>query len=600
MIRLQRQRPAWLPRREPVRSANRPRTRPPILSRWRVLVPRTRTERTIVATAAVVAVAATAVVGLAAWRERAHALDDGASAANRLAHVLEEQSARAVQAVDLTLAGIVDALRLTPTLPAHDAVFEDMLRRRRDQLPQVRALFVVGPDGYITQDTDRDTPHVGVADRGYFQAHVRDARRGLYVGPPLVSRSVGTWFVSLSRRLDAPDGSFAGVVVAAVEPRYFERFYRELSLGPQDTISLFERDGTLIARHPHHGKVVGKSYAHLSLFRTRLPESRVGTFRARGFDGVPRIFSYRTVENLPLVVTVGLAETGLLAAWRHGTLTALAVTAMATALVGVLAVLLVRQARQRESARLQQAETQKLEALGRMTGGIAHDFGNVLSAIAMNLEVLRRTVDGRPGRAVEAAADAVRQGMALASRLLAFARRQELQVEAVDANRLVSELEPLIRHATSNTAAIAVDLAPDLWFCLTDESQLGVALVNLVTNSRDATTPGNGRVRIVTRNWTVDARRAGAELAPGDYVGVSVIDDGEGMPPDVLRRATEPFFTTKGRRGTGLGLSQVYGFVRQVGGALRIESAPGAGTAVHLLFPRAPDGAALTGTGNGR
>jgi signal transduction histidine kinase len=107
-------------------------------------------------------------------------------------------------------------------------------------------------------------------------------------------------------------------------------------------------------------------------------------------------------------------------------------------------------------------------------------------------------------------------------------------------------------------------------------------------------------VRIVTRNWTVDARRADAELAPGDYVGVSVIDDGEGMSPGVLRRATEPFFTTKGRRGTGLGLSQVYGFVRQVGGALRIESAPGAGTAVHLLFRRAPHGGALTGTGNGR
>ena len=564
-------------------------------------LPRSRTERAIVVGALAVGALILAGVGLLAGRERGRALDAGSRAAARLAHVLDEQTTRSFQAVDLTLGGIVDTLRLTPALPDHDPVFGDMLRRKQVQLPPVRALFVINAQGYITHDTDHPrTPRVSLADREYFRAHARDASLGLQVGPPLIGRSLGVWFVSLSRRVDAADGRFAGIVVAAVEPRHFGRFYRELQLGPDDSIALFQRDGTLIARHPHHDELAGKSFADRELFRARLPVSPVGTFRTGGLDDIPRIVSYRAVDGLPLVVTVGLAEHTLLESWWRSTLAALAATAMAALLVGALAVLLVRQARQREVAREQLAQAAKLEALGRMTGGIAHDFGNVLTAVALNLEVLRRTEDARLGRVVDAAAEAVRQGMALASRLLAFARRQQLDVQTVDANRLVSDLQPLLGQATAQPAVVTADLAADLWPCRADESHLAAALVDLVMNARDAMNGRTGCVRIATGNWRIDPRRADPELPPGDYVRVSVIDDGPGMPPDVLRRATEPFFTTKAGRGTGLGLSQVYGFVRQVGGTLRIESAAGSGTAVHLVFPRAPDAGRVTGTASGR
>lgn len=568
--------------------------------RWKSLLVRARTERTLVAGVVVAVLLAIAIVALLVWIERERVLDEGGRTATRLAHLLEEQTVRSFQAVDLTLAGIVDSLRLAPALPDHDAAFQDMLRLKRAALPQVRALFVIGPYGYITQDTDHPyTPRVSLADRGYFRVHVDDPGRGLHIARPLITRSGATWFVSLSRRIDAPDGRFVGVAVAAVEPTYFEHFYRDLRLGPRDSIALFQRDGTLIARHPRQDDFVGQSAADRQLFRARLPAATAGSFRAEGVDRVPRIMGYRAIEPLALVVTVALAEPSLLAGWWRGTLIALAVTAVATLLVGVLTVVLVRQARQRAAAREQLLQAQKLEALGRMTGIIAHDFGNVLAAVSMHLEVLRRMDNGRQGAVVQAAADAVRQGTALASRLLAFARRQQLQVQTVDANGLVSAIEPLLRQAAP-APVLTADLAHDLWRCRADESQLAVALVNLVMNSRDAMNGHGGGVRIVTRNCHVDARSADAETPPGDYVRVSVIDQGAGMPPQVLRRATEPFFTTKGARGTGLGLSQVYGFVRQVGGTLRIETEVGVGTAVHLLFRRAADATSLTGTASER
>lgn len=387
---------------------------------------RSRTERAIVVGAVAAILLAIAVVGFLVWIERERVLDEGARTATRLAHLLEEQTARSFQAVDLTLAGIVDSLRLAPPLPDHDPAFGNVLQRKRAQLPQVRSLFVVGASGYTTQNPDHpDTPRTDVGDRGYFQAHVQDTSLGLHIGPPLISRLTGIWFVSLSRRVDTPDGRFAGVVAAAVEPRYFERFYKELQLGPDDSIALFQRDSTLIARHPHHDEFVGRSFADRGLFRTHLPASPAGTYSTGGLDDVPRIVSYRTVGQLPLIVTVGLAEAAMLAGWWRGTLTALGGTALTVLLVGALAVLLIWQVRQREAAREQLAQAQKLEALGRMTGAIAHDFGNVLAAVSMHLEMLRHTDDARLGRVVQGAADAVRQGTALASRLLAFARRQD-------------------------------------------------------------------------------------------------------------------------------------------------------------------------------
>jgi signal transduction histidine kinase len=528
------------------------------------------------------------VAGVVMMMERNRVLRDASTDAARLARVLKEQTVHIVQAVDLTLTGMLSGLAVAPSLAPHDPAFQRALEQRRDTLPFLRALFVIDADGAIIHDTSYpSTPAVVLADRPYFRVHRDDASAGLSIGPPLLSRRNREWFFSMTRRIAGPGGEFRGVVAATIEPRYFERFYGTLELSGADSISLFHRDGTLYARSPYPEGLIGGSFSNLPLFTDELPSRDRGTFRvaASKLDGEARIISYRAVEGVPLVVSVGLAETPLLAGWRHAVIGTFVGTTITVALLWTVAFLLARRAREREAVRERLAQGQQLEALGRMTGGIAHDFNNILSVAAINLAILRRTSDA-PTAPLEAAVRAVHEGTRLASQLAAFARRQPLTLHPLDANALVTGLLPLLVQAAGPSVDITTKLARDLWPCVGDETQFNAAILNLVLNARDAMPTGKGRIHVGTRNVRVPH---GADRFPaGEYVRVTVADNGRGMPPAVLRRAAEPFYTTKGKGiGTGLGLSQIYGFMRQVGGDLNIESAVGVGTSVQLMFRRA-------------
>jgi PAS domain S-box-containing protein len=233
----------------------------------------------------------------------------------------------------------------------------------------------------------------------------------------------------------------------------------------------------------------------------------------------------------------------------------------------------------------------KMEAVGQLTGGLAHDFNNLLGAIMGSLEVMRTKMaqDRIIGfdRYVDAGLRAVRRAAALTHRLLAFSRRQTLDPRPTDAARLVHDMEDLIRRTAGPAVELQVAAADGLWPTLVDPPQLENALLNLCINARDAM-PGGGRLTIAAANQHLGAAAAaGFELAPGDYLALSVTDTGSGMAPDVIARAFDPFFTTKPLgEGTGLGLSMVYGFARQSGGQIRIESAPGQGTTMRLYLPR--------------
>jgi signal transduction histidine kinase len=241
--------------------------------------------------------------------------------------------------------------------------------------------------------------------------------------------------------------------------------------------------------------------------------------------------------------------------------------------------------RERIEARLIQA--QKMEAVGQLTGGIAHDFNNLLTAIVGSLDLLlRRTDDEKVLRLARNALQASERGAKLTAQLLAFSRRQRLSPTAVDPNKVVSGMADLLARAIGTHISIEMRLDPSLWRALADPTQLEVMILNLAINARDAM-PGGGRLRIETRNVAEVAQTLAAELAPGEYVALSVADNGTGMPPDVLARAFEPFFTTKHQgKGTGLGLAQLYGFARQSGGTARIESEEGQGTTVTIYLPR--------------
>ncbi len=251
--------------------------------------------------------------------------------------------------------------------------------------------------------------------------------------------------------------------------------------------------------------------------------------------------------------------------------------------------------RQRLTAELAQA--QKLQAIGQLTGGIAHDFNNLLTVIMSSLEMIEAEA-GNPQRvrsfATQATA-AAQRAAALTRRLLAFARRQPLHPQAVDVNRLLSGLEGLLSRTLGESIAVRTRPAEGLWTCTADPAQLENVILNLAINARDAM-PGGGELIIETANTVLDAGepRRGTSVA-GDCVMVAVSDNGTGMVPEVLDHVFEPFFTTKEvGRGSGLGLSTIYGFAKQSGGHVTIQSEPGRGTTVRVYLPRSGSSAAAT------
>jgi PAS domain S-box-containing protein len=237
--------------------------------------------------------------------------------------------------------------------------------------------------------------------------------------------------------------------------------------------------------------------------------------------------------------------------------------------------------------------SQKMEAIGQLTGGVAHDFNSLLTGILGSLDLIRRRIAaGRVHeiqRFMDAASTSARRAAALTHRLLAFARRQSLDIRPNDVNRLIANMEDLLRRTLGEHIELQCSLAADSWTAFTDANQLESAILNLALNARDAM-PDGGCLTIETANTRLDASFTSSqdEVNPGDYVVVGVADTGTGMPPDVVAKAIDPFFTTKRvGAGTGLGLSMVYGFAKQSQGHLRIHSEVGHGTTVKLFLPRA-------------
>lgn len=238
-------------------------------------------------------------------------------------------------------------------------------------------------------------------------------------------------------------------------------------------------------------------------------------------------------------------------------------------------------------------QAQKIETIGQLTGGVAHDFNNLLTGILGSLDVIRRRMaSGRTEdipRFMDAASMSAQRAGALTQRLLAFARRQSLDTRPNNVNRLIGSMEDLLHRTLGEHIELHCSLSSNLWTAFTDANQLESAVLNLAINARDAM-PDGGRLTIDTANVHLDDADtlSQEDLAPGDYVMVSVSDTGTGMSPEVLAKAIEPFFTTKPvGGGTGLGLSMVYGFAKQSRGHLRISSEVGRGTTVKLYLPRA-------------
>lgn len=521
------------------------------------------------------------VLAFVLWQSRAAELDRGRSTVVNLARLLDEQTFRVFQTSDLALRAIAERLEQRPAPPQDDPEIRQYMRALIAELPHLRALFTIGADGFITHDTDYpNTPRVSLADRSYFVAHRDDRGLGLHVDRPLTSRSVDRWFVPVSRRMENPDGSFAGVVVAAVEPTYFQDFYQELRLDSADAVALFGLDGILIARVPEMPAVIGRAWPNLTVFDAMRTGGERGSFEVRSrFTGVRSLFAYSRIGGYPLVAVVALGTPDLLAGWRRLAIVSLASAACITMMALLLWMLARKRRRERDAAMAAAAHFQKMDALGRMTSSLAHDFGNVLNVAASGVYLMRR--NGATEDLLDAIEQAVERGTMLTRQLLGFAKRQELTLRPGDPNELLRSLQPMMTHAVGPRVQVTLEFAPGERLCPIDQAQFDAAVMNLVINAAQAM-PEGGRILITTEDRLVPGPGGAAARK---MVSVRVKDTGSGIAPADLPRIFEPFFTTKQDHGTGLGLAQVQEFMKRIGGDVTVESTLGLGTTFELLFP---------------
>jgi PAS domain S-box-containing protein len=251
---------------------------------------------------------------------------------------------------------------------------------------------------------------------------------------------------------------------------------------------------------------------------------------------------------------------------------------------------LAAQIEEREVAESQLRQKQRMEAIGQLTAGIAHDFNNLLTSIIGNIELVEARpglLDERATRLLSAASGAASRGANLTAQLLAFSRQQRMNPEPLDLNAVIAGMSALLHSTIGATIMIEMRPAPELWPALADAAQIELVLLNLAINSRDAM-PNGGAITVSTGNVTLGVPQRPDEPQPGDYVAISVADTGAGIAADIIDKVFDPFFTTKEiGRGSGLGLSQVLGVAQQLGGGVRIDSAPGVGTTVTVFLLRA-------------
>lgn len=471
------------------------------------------------------------------------------------------------------------------------------LARMRDQ-PQIQSIWIIGADGKaVATSFASPPPGLDFSDREYFRHH-RDRSEGPFLSRPFTSRTTGKRIVDLSARFDAPDGSFGGVINVSLHADYFNQFYEDLGNDePGLAVTLFREDGSIYARWPRlppGQDQLAEQHPFVQGLRAGQP---AGLVQGTSIDGQDRLLAFERVGRYPLFVGTGMS----LAQMRSDVLRELAILLglglPPFAALFIAASMAARRTSEAvDSARRLEAETltrrraeeallqaQKLEALGRLTGGVAHDFNNALMVISNNAYMLQRNVTEAGRLQLQSIGRAVDSATKLTRQLLAFSRRQALVPEVVSLQDKLPAIRELVAPVIGSTIMLSVEVAPDTAPVKLDLAELELALLNLGINARDAM-PEGGSFSIRAANAPADGLPE--RLAGDRYVVICAADTGGGIPPEVLDKVFEPFFTTKPLgHGTGLGLSQVYGLCERAGGAAQIHSELGRGTEVRLYFP---------------
>ncbi|MEK9280492.1 MULTISPECIES: hybrid sensor histidine kinase/response regulator [unclassified Bradyrhizobium] len=519
----------------------------------------------------------------------------------RTLDVAHEHALKVFETIDRSLAELNEVVRGIPddVIRSREPALHRRLKRLTDLLPQLKSAWIFDADGRsLVNSLASPPPELTFADRDYFYAHA-DQNIGTFIGTPLTPRAPyqGARFFGMSRRRDSDDGRFIGVIQASVLPEYFESFYARIGSDPGSFFAMGRTDGVVLAHFPRLDRDVRLDPAGpVGQKIAASPEHGLITI-AWPSDGIERRIGYRHVAEYPIYVSAGLETSAIRARWFATMGQHLVFGVPATALLFLLLALAFRRTQhlQAEAARRREAEealkhSQRLEALGQLTGGVAHDFNNLLTVIRASVDLLNRPqlTEERRQRYITAIAEAVARAAKLTSQLLAFARRQTLKPEVFDIGARMQSLHDMLATLLGPAIEITMRLPAEPCLVNADAGQFETALINMATNARDAM-QGKGRIAFTVQTATTIPNTLAHHAGSQSFVSIAVSDTGVGIPAGQIGRIFEPFFTTKQvGHGTGLGLSQVFGFARQSGGEVTVESEVGQGSTFSLYLPRVP------------
>jgi two-component system, NtrC family, sensor kinase len=514
-------------------------------------------------------------------------------------NILSEHASKVFQSVDLAVTS-VDAIvgdLSDEQIKARQEALHYQLSKLEKALATVDAIFIADRNGrpLVSSAIFPLPPETSVADRDYFQAQA-ERNAGTYVGAILQSRATKERFFGVSRRRPADDGQFTGIIMISVVPKVFTEFYKQLAEDSSASFSLARRDGAILARYPVLPGDVTHYGPDSEFIRSIGSQPEHGIVTTSSIDGTQRRIAYRKLGNSDLYVSDGLQTDEIYSRWIRLMASHLIFGIPATLFLFGLVLLTIRrtqafyaEAERRDLAEQALRQSQKMEAVGQLTGGVAHDFNNLLTIIIGNLGIAKRgVVEARAERALNNALVGAERAAQLTQRLLAFSRRQPLNPRVLDVNKLIVSISDLLVRTLGENIELESIGAAGLWKVEADASELESTLLNLALNARDAM-PEGGKLTIETGNAYLDEGycEQHAGVKPGQYILIAVTDNGGGMSAETIDRAFEPFFTTKeAGKGTGLGLSQVYGFMKQSEGHVKIYSESGEGTTIKLYLPR--------------
>ncbi|HVQ72465.1 MAG TPA: ATP-binding protein [Bradyrhizobium sp.] len=518
----------------------------------------------------------------------------------RALDVAHEHALKVFETIDRSLSEIAEIIRDVPDaeIVAREQLLHLRLKQLVAALPQVKSAWIFDAKGRaLVNNLVVPAPEIDFSDRDYFKAHV-GSDIGTYIGEALKPRPPyqGAAFFGVSRRRPSDDGSFGGVLQASVFPEYFENYYARIGREPGSYFALGRTDGAMLAHFPVIDRDIRTGpIGELIAAGTKAGIKSGLVTVTSPVDGIERRLGYRRLAEYPIDVAAGLETSAIRARWLSTMSQHLIFGAPATALLFALLGLALRRTRHLyfEAEKRRVAEEalkhgQRLEALGQLTGGVAHDFNNLLTVIRASVDLLRRPDLPEPRRLryIEAISDTVTRAAKLTAQLLAFARRQTLKPEVFEVGRSVQTLSEMIGTLIGSRIEIVILGPEEPCFVNADAGQFETAIINMAVNARDAM-DGHGRLTIAVGMAASLPNAAPSPQHPYGYVAVSVADTGSGIPPDQFERIFEPFFTTKlAGHGTGLGLSQVFGFARQSGGEVAVASEVGKGSIFTLYLPR--------------